>query len=85
MIPIYSCDYLVGELLLSKYFGIDTAALNPSWMTWLNEKLHFYTGICGISWWSFLIGGNLIGLAVAGMLYPISKHIFARLIEHKKQ
>jgi hypothetical protein len=84
MIPVYSSGYFVGEWILSGWLGLDTMALNPQWMSSLNESLYSIIGTKGVSCWSFLIGGNLLGLVVAGMLYPVSKRVFARLIQQKK-
>lgn len=83
MVPVYSFGYFTGELILNGIFGIDTIATNPTWMTYLNEFLHSYTGLRGVSWWSFMLGGNLLGLVIAGMLYPIMKRFFGRLIPLK--
>lgn len=84
MVPVYSLGYCVGEWVLGGIFGIDTIANNPTWMAYLNELLHSYTGLHSISWWSFILGGNLLGLAIAAMLYPIMKHFFSRLIPSKQ-
>jgi len=79
MVPFYSADYFFGEFLLRGLCGFETLAFNPSWMTWVNEPLARYVGIEGVSFWSFMVGGNLLGVLAAGMLYPVLKRIFARL------
>jgi uncharacterized protein len=78
MIPCYGAGYIVGEGLLWMV-GIDTTSINPSWMHGINATLAHYTGMQGVSFWSFLIGGNLLGVVLGVMLYPVFKLIFARL------
>lgn len=79
MIPIYSSDYFFGEFILHNLLGITTADLNPAWMAWINEPLARYCGLNGVSFWSFMLGGNLLGLLIGGMLYPIMKRVFYRI------
>lgn len=79
MVPCYAAGYMVGEFSLGTVCGIDTAAINPSWMGGLNESLTYYTGMKAVSLWSFLLGGNLLGIVLGVMLYPVFKRIFARL------
>ncbi len=79
MVPCYAGGYLVGEFCLGTVCGINTAAINPAFMHGINESLTYYTGMKAVSLWSFLIGGNLLGLVLGVMLYPVFKRIFARL------
>jgi len=79
MVPVYSTDYLFGEWFLRKVIGVDALSLNPFWMEPLNGFVYKYTGIAGISFWSFMIGGNLLGLLVSVILYPVVKSIFKRI------
>ena len=72
MVPIYATDYLVGDWLLG-FFGINGMNWNPAWVSYFNTFLTTHVGINGVSLWSFLIGGNLLGLCISGMLYPILK------------
>ncbi len=76
MIPIYATDQVVGDNVLS-LFGINGMHLNPSWITSINHWLAHYTGISGISIWSFLIGGNLLSLLLALLIYPIVRYFLA--------
>lgn len=80
MIPVYSSGYIFGDWILQGLCGIDVHAMNPEWVCSINEKIHAHTGIHGISFWSFMVGGNLLGLLIAAMLYPIIKPIFVRLV-----
>ncbi|HSW73826.1 MAG TPA: DUF2062 domain-containing protein [Candidatus Limnocylindria bacterium] len=80
MIPIYSADYLFGDALMRKLFNLDMVSLNPSWMSWVNEVLAKYCGLSDISFWSFMIGGNILGLMLAGITYPVMKLVFERVM-----
>jgi uncharacterized protein (DUF2062 family) len=80
-IPIYGLDYLVGDWLLRGVCGIDTLSMNPHWMGWVNDTLSSYLGLPKISFWAFMVGGNLLGIFFSVGLYPIMKHLFMRLIE----
>ncbi len=81
MIPVYSSGYFTGEWLLGGLCGIDTQSCNPLWVQSLNDTLYHYTGLHGVAFWSFMVGGNLLGLLLAAMLYPTMKPIFTRLLQ----
>ncbi len=78
MVPIYLADYAVGTFI-ARQLGIDLFAYNPTWMNWLNVKLACL-GIPNLSLWAFLIGGHVLGLAVALIAYPLLLHFFHRVI-----
>jgi len=78
MIPVYSTNYIFGDWLL-KFFGLDPLALNPSWMGSINNLMAKYTGLSGLSFWSFMIGGNLLGLVISVILYPVVTVVFKRI------
>jgi len=82
MVPIYSTDYFFGEIFLKNILGLNTFSLNPSWMEPVNNTLSSYIGIAGVSFWSFIIGGNLLGLLVSVILYPVVKFIFERMSQN---
>lgn len=82
MMPVYVIDYLFGELLLGRILHLNVGSWNPSWMGTLNTWLASYIGQSNISLWSFLIGGNILGIGGAVILYPIVKRLFVRL-QHK--
>lgn len=79
MIPVYAAGYWCGDFLLNGMLGLDMLASNPSWMTYINNFLINYLGITQVSLWSFLIGGNLLGLCAAFALYPVFKRVLTRL------
>ncbi len=63
MIPFFSLDYMVGYWLVHQLLGID-----PSWVISL-EKIFGSGKIC---LWSFLVGGNVLGILSALLLYPVA-------------
>jgi uncharacterized protein (DUF2062 family) len=77
-IPIYASDYMLGDLLLHKWLGLNTLALNPTWMGFFNGYITKYVGLTDISLVAFLVGGNLLGLILAISLYPLMKSLCAR-------
>ncbi len=79
MVPIYTGDYLFGDFLLNNLLGINTVALNPAWMAWINEPLARYCGLSSISFWSFMVGGNILGLLLAAIFYPVMKRVFYKI------
>lgn len=70
MIPFFSFDYAFGYWFLHSMLGI-----NPSWTLSL-AKIFGSGKICV---WSFLIGGNVLGVASALLCYPVVKKIFGNL------
>jgi uncharacterized protein (DUF2062 family) len=78
MIPLYIADYEVGKLIVERLLGLNLMPYNPSWMNWLNVKLACL-GIPNLSLWTFLIGGNILGLALALITYPLCLHFFRRI------
>ena len=79
MIPCHTAGYMVGEFFFRTVCRIDPLSINPGWMSLINEPIFKVTGIRGISFWSFMIGGNLLAVVVSVMLYPVLKLAFARL------
>lgn len=80
MIPVYTTGYFFGDWLIRHVLGFDLLGLNPWWMSFINESLFEYTGISTVSLWSFLVGGNLLGIVISVMLYPVMKRLFAQLV-----
>jgi len=70
MIPFYSLDYTFGYWFVHTLLG-----WNPTWVISL-AKLFGSGTIC---LWSFLIGGNILGIASALICYPIMRIIFKNL------
>lgn len=78
MIPLYIADYEVGKLIVERLLGLNLMQYNPSWMTWLNLKISCL-GIPNISLWTFIIGGNILGLSLAIIAYPILLLLYRRI------
>jgi len=83
IVPCHAAGYFLGDIFLRFVCHIDPIACNPSWMSWVNEPICNITGLNGVSFWSFFIGGNLLGILSAVILYPVCKPIFARLMAKK--
>jgi len=79
MMPVYCIDYFFGDFVCTHIFRANTLCWNPGWMWRLNEWIAATIGIKHISLWSFLFGGNILGIGGALMVYPIVRRIFGRL------
>jgi len=75
---VYLADYLTGDFIL-RMASCSPVLMNPSWMNWVNGQLCAYTGLSGLSFWSFMVGGNLLAVLFSVMLYPIMKNICIRM------
>lgn len=82
MMPVYAIDHLFGKWLFS-VFSIDYLQWDPVWVESFNFFLKEHTGITGLSLSAFFVGGNLLGLGVSVMLYPVMKRIFTRYLAQK--
>jgi uncharacterized protein (DUF2062 family) len=82
LVPVYSSGYFLGDRLFS-WWGIDGIATNPAWVSSLNHLLASHVGLPAVSFWAFMLGGNLLGIGLAVILYPILKRFFEPLA-HKK-
>lgn len=71
---IYWIDYVVGKCILTWFYG--SLPADPIWVQWLNLKIAYYTGLPGISFWAFMIGGHVLGLIVSILAYPIVVRLF---------
>ena len=82
MMPVYGAGYAFGDWLL-KLFGVDHT-YNPAWVTSCNLWLNTHIGLPGISFWAFLIGGNIVGICLALVGYPFIKR-YAHLMHQKSK
>lgn len=76
MVPIYAFNHFVGTIFF-KFFGIDGVQLDPAWFESCSLFLKQHTGISGLSLSAFFVGGNLLGITISVMLYPLIKRAFA--------
>ena len=67
--------------MLHSILGFDVKTLNPEWMLPINEWLQINLGIADLSFWGFMIGGNLLALIVSLAVYPVVKPLFNALIK----
>lgn len=79
MVPIYMSGYLAGHWIVHDYFELNVLAYNPWWMQSVNDFLHIHIGISDVSFWAFLIGGNVVGILLALLAYPMMHRIFKKL------
>ncbi|MFA6263513.1 MAG: DUF2062 domain-containing protein [Candidatus Babeliales bacterium] len=73
MIPFYLFDYNFGYWFVHSLMG---------WQPSLVFSLTKIFGSTKICIWSFLIGGNVAGIAVALVSYPLLLWFFTRLASH---
>ena len=79
MIPIYMSGYLFGYWLLHTVAAVPVLTLNPSWMGWFNEKVMVYLQIKELSFWAFMLGGNVLGILLAIVAYPVTLLILKKM------
>lgn len=70
MAPFFTTDYFFGHWLLHSLLGV-----HPTWVVTLPKVF----GSGTICLWSFLIGGNILGLFGAMVLWPFANSIFRKL------
>jgi uncharacterized protein (DUF2062 family) len=81
-IPVYLSDYFFGYWFLYKKLQL-TQLHNPAWMNIFEGFCINKLGINAPCIWSFLIGGNLLGIIIAMIAYPASKYLFSSMITRK--
>ncbi len=77
MVPLMAGGYWVGYKIVHVWLGFSVAALNPPMMDWVNQYIQKFVGIADVSLWAFLIGGNIVGITVALIMFPFL-HLFFR-------
>ncbi len=81
MAPLYFVDYIFGNWFLYICFGLNSMTINPSWIEQANTWIAYYTGFKGISFWGFMVGGNLLGILFSVILYPVLLNIFTKMLK----
>ena len=76
MIPFFTLDYFFGYWLLHSFFGCHSL--------WEISLARIF-GTGKICMFSFLIGGNVLGLAAALLFYPIMKFVFTKIERKRKK
>jgi uncharacterized protein (DUF2062 family) len=82
MMPVYAIDHIFGQWVFD-LFAINHFEWDPVWVGACNVFLKEHTGITGLSLSAFLVGGNLLGLGISVMLYPLMKRMFTRYLAQK--
>ncbi len=79
MIPILMSGYFLGHWILHSLVGVVLAGSNPVWMESINHFLHLHLGLSEISFWAFMLGGNVLGILLGILLYPLFYTVFLYL------
>lgn len=83
MVPVYMAGYAVGYGLLHWWLKIAVGVVNPWWMQSVNNFLRNHLGLTEVSFWAFMVGGNILGIVLAGLCYMLMLPIFRRLARQK--
>lgn len=84
MVPVYGAGHVFGDWVLS-FFGMNHYEWNPSWIISLNSWARESIGVHGFSFWAFMIGGNILGVAFGALCYPFIKPFFVALKQRGAQ
>lgn len=79
-VPIYVADYLVGYWLVHEIFQIEHLLYTPAWLQSIEAFMHAKFSIPTPCFWSFLIGGNILGVVTSLIMYPLSKRFFTAIL-----
>lgn len=82
-VPVCVFDYTVGYWFLHSLLKIPVASMNPAWMERFNSYLTQTLGTGSVSVWAFIVGGNLVGITLALISYPISKYLFSKIAKER--
>lgn len=84
MVPVYGLGYWFGNWLLA-FIGVDHYAFNPGWISSCNAWLQHYVAVKGFSFWAFMLGGNVLGILLALLSYPLIKWLLRTISVKGKQ
>jgi uncharacterized protein (DUF2062 family) len=76
MMPVYGAGHFFGDRVLT-WIGVNHYAWNPSWIESANQWIKGYIGLGGISFWAFMIGGNILGVGLSILCYPMIKRMLS--------
>lgn len=85
MVPVYGSGFVFGDWVCTRILGINMCVYNPTWVESLNSTLAYYTGLPAISLWSFIIGGNILGIGLGLIFYPIFYYFFVSALQETKK
>lgn len=69
-VPIYVTDYIFGHWLVHSVLHYGERLYVPQWLGATQAYIGSVLGIDAVCFWSFMIGGNVLGIGVALLLYP---------------
>jgi uncharacterized protein (DUF2062 family) len=78
-LPLYLGDYFFGYWLVHDYLHVDVQRFTPSFVKSIESFLQTL-GIVNPCFWSFIVGGNVLGIALSLLLYPCMKYTFKKLV-----
>jgi uncharacterized protein len=84
-IPVYMIDYMFGHWLVHDILHLNFTAITPTWIHSLTSLLEQKLGINSPCFWSFLIGGNILGIIISIVLYPNMQKLFKKLLQQKNE
>lgn len=76
--------YFFGFWMMHDLFKVNLIDSNPLWMNYINSYLGAKIGVSNICFWSFFVGGNVLGILIGLLIYPISKWFFTKIINNVK-
>lgn len=82
MVPVYGCGYGFGRLL-SGVCHVDFAQSVPSLFERIFEPFCSCVGMSTDFIWTFFVGGNILSILLAIVMYVPIKWLFIRLKQHK--
>ena len=78
MVPVYGAGHMFGEWLFS-WWDVDHYQWNPAWIQSMNEWAYQKLGMSGFSFWAFMVGGNVLGIGLAFLCYPMIQRVCAHM------
>lgn len=78
MIPIYMGGYFFGYWIVHGLLGFSVVDLNPWWVSWATTRIADFLHIQEPSFWAFMVGGNVLGIILALISYPIAVKLIRR-------
>jgi uncharacterized protein (DUF2062 family) len=79
MVPLMLGGYWVGYKILHTWLELSVEAINPPLMHLINDYLYQYLGLQDVSFWAWMLGGNIVGVAVALGAYPFLYALFKKI------
>lgn len=77
MVPVYGCNYIFGKWVCYSC-NVDLMAYAPQLFLSLFEPLSSSIGVSSHSIWTFFIGGNILSILLAIMMYLPIKWLFEK-------